>query len=374
MNTWRFLRKLLPVAILMSVVACSGTDRSEKSKQSLVPEISGIQSFQALIDSSGNRLLLFDLYADWCMPCRILSPVLEKIAVEQKDRVRVYKINVDKDPDIARSFGLGTWSLMAGGWSFGVAGIPFVVLVKNKKGIRAFTGVQPEGEYVRAILEYGEVEKSADRDEPDGELVNGVRIIKISTATSPGDLYVYRGEEVKIIVQKVDIPYSVHIPAFKISKTAVVGQDLEIEFKAAETGVFPFFCNGKCPSGDGQRFARIVVLEYETNPVKAVFKSINAKKAIEYIGAEKPFILDVRTPNEFYEGHVPGATLIPVQQLADRVNEIEDHKNSPVFVYCRSGNRSIVAAQILIRNGFKKVYNLKGGIREWQKAGGAVVR
>jgi thioredoxin 1 len=80
---------------------------------------------------------MLDLYADWCMPCKILSPRLEQIAAEHRDKVDVYKVDVDRHGDIARAFG--------------VRGIPYVVLVRNKQAVKAFTGVQPKEAYVRAI-------------------------------------------------------------------------------------------------------------------------------------------------------------------------------------------------------------------------------
>ena len=80
-------------------------------------------------------------------------------------------------------------------------------------------------------------------------------------------------------------------------------------------------------------------------------------------------ILDVRTPAEYYSGHIPGAVLIPLQQLADRLSEIENHKEKDILIYCRSGNRSTVAAEILNRDGFKKTHNLRDGILDWIKNG-----
>jgi thioredoxin len=296
---------------------------------------------------------MFDLYADWCMPCRLLSPILDKVATDLNATVTFYKINIDRHPDIASLFQ--------------VSGIPLVVLVKDKKAVQAFMGVQPEGAYRRAILANAATPPAAHKTPADGELVNGVRVIPLSTATTVGNLYVYRGEEVKLVFDKVDFPYSVHIPALKASGNAQKGQPLTIEFKAAEAGVFSMMCNGRCPVGDGQQFAKIVVMEYEADDGKTVFKSISPKAAQEMIAKEKPFLLDVRTPNEYYDAHISGATLIPVQQLADRIGELDAVKDKPILVYCRSGNRSIPASQILIRNGFKKIYNLQNGINGWMK-------
>jgi rhodanese-related sulfurtransferase len=205
------------------------------------------------------------------------------------------------------------------------------------------------------------------KNSADGKLVNGVRVITLNSGTNIGNLYVYRGEEVRLVFNKVDFPYSVHIPAFKASGSAQKGQNLTLEFKAAEAGVFSMMCNGKCTVGDGQQFAKIVIMEYEADDGKAVFKSVSPKAASEMIAKEKPFLLDVRTPNEYYDAHIAGATLIPVQQLADRIGELDAIKDKPILVYCRSGNRSIPASQILMRNGFKKIYNLQNGITGWMK-------
>ena len=78
-------------------------------------------------------------------------------------------------------------------------------------------------------------------------------------------------------------------------------------------------------------------------------------------------ILDVRTPMEFSEEHIDGAINIPVQEIEKRLDELKKYKNYEIIVYCRSGNRSMRASEILVKNGFKYVYNLSGGIIEWKK-------
>lgn len=84
---------------------------------------------------------------------------------------------------------------------------------------------------------------------------------------------------------------------------------------------------------------------------------------------EGTFLLDVRTQGEFNEGHIKGATLIPVQELKSRITELESQKEKTILVYCRSGRRSLKAAKILHQAGFTKVVNLKSGINGWIKAG-----
>jgi sulfur dioxygenase len=89
-----------------------------------------------------------------------------------------------------------------------------------------------------------------------------------------------------------------------------------------------------------------------------------------------PLILDVREPEEFDGelGHIPGAVLIPLQDLPVRAAEIEVHKERPVVVVCRAGVRSTTAAAILTGLGFEQVSNLKGGMLDWSDQGLAVER
>jgi phage shock protein E len=75
---------------------------------------------------------------------------------------------------------------------------------------------------------------------------------------------------------------------------------------------------------------------------------------------EKPVIIDVRTKQEFAEGHYDGARNIPHDQIEKRINELAAWKSSPIVVYCRAGSRAGVAEQILKAHGFTKVMNAGG--------------
>ena len=79
------------------------------------------------------------------------------------------------------------------------------------------------------------------------------------------------------------------------------------------------------------------------------------------------FILDVREPDEWNESHIPGATLIPLGQLASRVNEVP--QDQEVVVVCRSGNRSAQGRDILLSAGFENATSMAGGINQWKAAG-----
>ena len=85
---------------------------------------------------------------------------------------------------------------------------------------------------------------------------------------------------------------------------------------------------------------------------------------------EDYLIIDVRSAEEYAEGHIESAKLIPVSELGDRLDELPNDK--PIIVYCRSGGRSRSAASILIENGFGNVYDM-GGIKDWQAEGCPVV-
>lgn len=80
-------------------------------------------------------------------------------------------------------------------------------------------------------------------------------------------------------------------------------------------------------------------------------------------GYRKAQLIDVREPQEFDAGHILGARNIPVTQLKQRLIEIR--KDKPVYLYCQKSSRSARAAQILHKNGYKELYQLKGGFKNW---------
>ena len=76
-------------------------------------------------------------------------------------------------------------------------------------------------------------------------------------------------------------------------------------------------------------------------------------------------VLDVRTPAEYAEGHVPGAINIPNGELAARVAELSDAKGRDIVVYCRSGVRAAQALDVLDKAGFKRLFHLQGDYNRW---------
>jgi rhodanese-related sulfurtransferase len=86
----------------------------------------------------------------------------------------------------------------------------------------------------------------------------------------------------------------------------------------------------------------------------------------------RPVVVDVREPWEYRQGHVPGALLMPLGQLAIRLGELDVEK--PVAVICATGNRSQSASALLGQKGFKTVYNVLGGTSEWARSGFEIER
>jgi len=104
----------------------------------------------------------------------------------------------------------------------------------------------------------------------------------------------------------------------------------------------------------------------------ASITNVTADEVYKMLSSNKDyFILDVRSKEEFDSGHIEGAYLIPVSELENRSQELPQDK--PVIVYCMSGSRSTSAANILLEKGFKEIFNMTGGITEWQNKGFPVI-
>jgi rhodanese-related sulfurtransferase len=93
---------------------------------------------------------------------------------------------------------------------------------------------------------------------------------------------------------------------------------------------------------------------------------INAEQAYQKYQAGA-FVLDVRTQAEWNEYHAPNTTLIPLDQLQARMNELPRDKE--IVVVCRSGNRSQQGRDILLSGGFTQVTSMVGGLKEWSTLG-----
>ena len=90
------------------------------------------------------------------------------------------------------------------------------------------------------------------------------------------------------------------------------------------------------------------------------FKQPDINKGVaDFRNTEGAILVDVRTPHEYREGHIPGSENVPLQQL-DKISSIADNKSIPLFVYCHSGGRSRQATAMLQRMGYANVNNIGG--------------
>lgn len=110
------------------------------------------------------------------------------------------------------------------------------------------------------------------------------------------------------------------------------------------------------------------VPELRTNDAGAVL--VTQEEMLRMIDAgTAPVILDVRTAEEFAEGHVPGAINISHDELADRLAEIEASREAGLIVYCRSGRRAGIAEELLLGQGYANLQHLEGDMLAWLAAG-----
>ena len=101
------------------------------------------------------------------------------------------------------------------------------------------------------------------------------------------------------------------------------------------------------------------------NPQEASFVNITAEKAKQLMDTEENYIiLDVRTQEEYDQGHIPGAILIPDNRIDADAEKVLTDKNQLILVYCRSGRRSKLAAERLVQLGYTNIKEF-GGILDW---------
>ena len=108
------------------------------------------------------------------------------------------------------------------------------------------------------------------------------------------------------------------------------------------------------------------VLLFNNNQTASLPAEISVAQAYQKY-QDGVFLLDVRTQEEWDEYHAPNTTLIPLDQLPLRVNELP--KDQEIVVVCRSGNRSQQGRDILLNAGFEKVTSMAGGLSGWRSAG-----
>ncbi|MCG6894609.1 MAG: thioredoxin fold domain-containing protein [Desulfobacteraceae bacterium] len=148
-RSWRslLLTGWLTLAVSFFATSCddgaSRGGRAEASRPaqgSKLAQVSDYDHFRSIVQASKGRLVLFEFYADWCGPCRLLEPILEDLAREFDERISVYKVDIDAHRDLARDVG--------------VRGVPYVLLVRDGKSVHSLMGLHPKNEYRGAVEEF----------------------------------------------------------------------------------------------------------------------------------------------------------------------------------------------------------------------------
>lgn len=187
-----------------------------------------------------------------------------------------------------------------------------------------------------------------------GRIVDGLRVLTIDPA-APGDFTIYRGDYVRLETSD-NAPLDIAVPDLGVEKSYPVPAGETAYFKVPDAGSYAYTI--------GDAGGTITAIAYAASG----YQEVSATEAAALITNISPFILDVRTSGEFAAGHVAGASLVPVQVLQQQVASLPAPKDEPVLVYCQTGNRSTVAARILMENGYDQVINLRHGFKEWQQA------
>ena len=101
------------------------------------------------------------------------------------------------------------------------------------------------------------------------------------------------------------------------------------------------------------------------NDQGAVYVNITAEEAKQIMDNEEGYIiLDVRTQEEYDEGHIPGAIVISHEEIEEKAEDVLTDKDQLILVYCRSGRRSKIAAEALVELGYTNIKEF-GGIIDW---------
>ncbi len=193
-----------------------------------------------------------------------------------------------------------------------------------------------------------------------GKVVGGLRLLTI-VPEQTNDFIVYRGDYIQPSLEGQN-RFIMAIPELKVEKTFPVNEGEQAYVKMKEPGIYRFTA--------GEVNGTIRVIEYTASS----YIELSAGQADKILRNTSPLILDVRTQGEFQRGYIQGAKLLPVQVLQQYLHTLERYKNQDVFIYCATGNRSTVASRILIESGFKRIYNLRYGIADWEKRGYPVIQ
>ena len=134
---------IIPLLLILGIISnCNKKNemKTTSNKNKLIQKVNSQKEFEEILPESEKKLLVIDLYADWCGPCKLLSPILETIAKEHTDKAKFLKINVDEQKNIASMFQ--------------VRSIPYVVFIKNNRLIDSLLGLRSEKAYINMIQKH----------------------------------------------------------------------------------------------------------------------------------------------------------------------------------------------------------------------------
>lgn len=106
-----------------------------------VEMIDSLDELISIVEGTPGKLLVFDLYADWCRPCIMLAPTFSKLASDYSKHARFFRIDIQKNPEITSAFR--------------VRSIPLVVFIKDKEVVHSVSGLKPREDYERVITACG---------------------------------------------------------------------------------------------------------------------------------------------------------------------------------------------------------------------------
>lgn len=95
-------------------------------------------------------------------------------------------------------------------------------------------------------------------------------------------------------------------------------------------------------------------------------RSVSPQQATNMVNREDALIIDLRDTDEFRQGHIAGSVNIPMSQLAERIAELDKHKDKPVILVCKMGTSASLAGRQLRGRGFEQVARMQGGIQGWR--------
>lgn len=189
-----------------------------------------------------------------------------------------------------------------------------------------------------------------------GKISTGFRVLDVDP-TRENRLTVFRGDYIKFSYPKKFASLAFSMEELKYKDTIFPDPAKSPFFKMKAVGTYAFTL------GEGGGSVTVIDL------VRPNYTEVTADEAAILLKNLHPFILDVRTPQEYQQIHLEGTHLIPIQELQARIDELESKRYQDVFIYCATGNRSTVASKILADRGFKRIYNLRHGVYDWARRG-----